>query len=120
MMWATRSPTQNYDSFPVGIENVAESPVGTGDNNFFALRLWFSVEDRNYSGVRADSLERCKFPDKNGLIVRIRTLHNLTELIVGSIPTPASSLNRPCGKDLGFFHTRVPAEVPAKNYPGSF
>ncbi len=36
------------------------------------------------------------------------------------IPTLASSLNRVCGKDLGFFHTRVPAEVPAKNYPGSF
>jgi hypothetical protein len=38
----------------------------------------------------------------------------------GAIPTLASSLNRVCGKDLGFFHTRVPAEVPAKNYPGSF
>ncbi len=36
------------------------------------------------------------------------------------IPTLASSLNRVCGKDLGFFHTRVPAEVPANNYPGSF
>ncbi len=36
------------------------------------------------------------------------------------IPTLASSLNRVCGKDLGFFHTRVPAEVPAKYYPGSF
>jgi hypothetical protein len=39
---------------------------------------------------------------------------------VGSIPTLASNLNRVCGKDLGFFHTRVPAEVPANNYPGSF
>jgi len=37
-----------------------------------------------------------------------------------SIPTLASNLNRVCGKDLGFFHTRVPAEVPAKKYPGSF
>jgi serine/threonine protein kinase len=36
------------------------------------------------------------------------------------IPTLASSLNRVCGKDLEIFHTRVPAEVPAKNYPGSF
>jgi hypothetical protein len=25
-----------------------------------------------------------------------------------------------CGKDLEIFHTRVPAEVPAKKYPGSF
>ena len=38
----------------------------------------------------------------------------------GSIPTLASNPNRMCGKDLGFFHTRVPAEVPANNYPGSF
>ena len=37
-----------------------------------------------------------------------------------SIPTLASNLNRMCGKDLEIFHTRVPAEVPAKNYPGSF
>jgi hypothetical protein len=39
---------------------------------------------------------------------------------VGSIPTLASNLNRVCGKDLEIFHTRVPAEVPAKKYPGSF
>jgi len=25
-----------------------------------------------------------------------------------------------CGKDLEIFHMRVPAEVPAKKYPGSF
>jgi hypothetical protein len=25
-----------------------------------------------------------------------------------------------CGNDLEIFHTRVPAEVPAKKYPGSF
>ena len=37
-----------------------------------------------------------------------------------SIPTLASNLNRVCGKDLDIFHTRVPAEVPAKYYPGSF
>jgi len=38
----------------------------------------------------------------------------------GPIPTSASNSNRERGKDLEFFHTRVPAEVPAKNYPGSF
>jgi hypothetical protein len=37
-----------------------------------------------------------------------------------SIPTLASNPNRVCGKDLEIFHTRVPAEVPANNYPGSF
>jgi len=37
-----------------------------------------------------------------------------------SIPTLASNLNRVCGNDLEIFHTRVPAEVPAKKYPGSF
>ena len=37
-----------------------------------------------------------------------------------SIPTLASNLNRVCGKDLEIFHTRVPAEVPANNYPGTF
>ncbi len=36
------------------------------------------------------------------------------------IPTLASNLNRVCGNDLEIFHTRVPAEVPAKKYPGSF
>jgi hypothetical protein len=37
----------------------------------------------------------------------------------GSIPTLASKPNRECGKDLDFFHTRVPAEVPAKNNSGT-
>jgi hypothetical protein len=65
-------------------------------------------------GKVKSSAKELAFIDENAYIFPVKTDVNRP------IPTLASNLNRVCGKDLDIFHTRVPAEVPAKYYPGSF